>query len=230
MASSMIRGAFAALLSAALSVLAPSGLKADAPAPSRPTLTSLTLTLEDGRTYSLSPAELADPQGGAVFWGDWAVANLLVPSHTLRSAGGTGPLPLWTGHGPSGQLPAFLVNTAQGPVYPLDPGGPQAAAPGGEARPGIAAITVGYADGRRLSLNRKALRHNLSGVIVWNDFAVANLLIPFYLMQRHLPTRPEDVLRTWMTPVAAPSLPGVKEMPAYLVKPECIPQYPSAMD
>jgi len=194
----------------------------------RPVLTSLTLTLDDGRAYSLTPQQLADPRGGAIFWGDWAVANLLVPSHRFRAdvrAQAEDVMALWASSGHSGQLPAFLVNTAAGPVNPLDPGGPQPNAWGPGSRPAVTAITVGYADGRVLSLGRRILRDRRSGVLVWNDFAVANLFMPFYLMSPGLPTHPEDVMRTWNTPTAAPTLSGQVETPAFLVKPECIPQY-----
>jgi hypothetical protein len=224
-------------------------------APTRPVLTSLTVTLNDGRIYSLTPEQLADPKGGAIFWGDWAVSNLLIPHHRFRGHGrGNGPakarptadddaedvMNLWTCSGNSGQPPAFLVNTSDGPINPLDPGGPRFLLPRQGRRARVADITVGYADGRFHSLSEDVLRDEKSGVLVWNDYAVANIFIPFYFLTPNLPTKPEDVLRTWTTPTTPPSdasssstttfsLTATQtqslEMPAYLVKPRCIPQY-----
>ena len=202
-----------------------------APLPVRPIVTSLTITLDDGRTYSVTPQQLADPQGGAVFWGDWAVANILVPHHANEPRVSLSPSDvhnLWNHPGASGQLPAFLLNTAGGPVYPLDPGGPTGRNSG--PRPQIQSIQVGYADGRSHFLSQLALRDGRSGVIVWNDFAVATLFIPFYFLNPGLPTRPYDVLRIWNQPVApvASTSTAATELPAYMVKPQCMPIYPSA--
>jgi hypothetical protein len=98
------------------------------------------------------------------------------------------------------------------------------------SRPPIARITVGYADGRVLALNEFALRDPKSGVMVWTDFAIANLLIPFYRSVRHLPTSPEDVMRLWHQPTVAPgrTLTQTQELPGFMVKPACIPSYPMA--
>jgi hypothetical protein len=207
------------------------------PAVTRPQITSLVIALEDGRSYALSAQELAAAKGGAIFWGDWAVANLLVPHYTFRPKGPTTALSvvrLWFTPGPSGELPAFLVCTPDGPVYPLDPGGPAhdswifPSSP----RPRIARITVGYGDGRVFALKELALRDGKSGVMLWNDYAIANLLIPFYRSAPHLPTSPEDAMQFWNKPVAAPGINAVngvmEELPGYTVKPECIPSYPVA--
>ena len=201
---------------------------------SRPQITSLVIALEDGRSYALSAQELAEPMGGAIFWGDWAVSNLLVPQYLCRPRSPMNAaevMRLWFTVGASGELPAFLVHTLAGPVYPLDPGGPKESGWvfSFRPRPQVAQITVGYADGRMFTLSERILRDSKSGVMVWTDFAVANLLIPFYRGERHLPTRPEDVMRTWNQPVAAPSRKGLVEeleFPGFLVKPACIPSYP----
>jgi len=206
----------------------------EAAPPARPTITAITLTLDDGRGYAVSPQQLADPKGGAIFWGTWAVTNILAPHFMFEPQDGVSArsvMDLWTAPGASGQLPAFLVNTAAGPVYPLDPGGPQAIA-GSALRPQVQAILVGFADGRTLALNQLALTDGRSGVLIWNDFAVASLFIPFYLMNPSLPTRPGDVLRLWNQPVTAPGqakkAASAVELPAYMVKPQCMPQYPVA--
>ncbi len=212
------------------------GAEVTDPGVTRPQITSLVIALEDGRSYALSTRELQEPKGGAIFWGDWAVSNLLVPQYLCRPKGQAtagSVLRLWFTAGASGELPAFLVHTPDGPVYPLDPGGASldAWAFPTVSRPRIARITVGYADGRVLALNELALRDPKSGVMVWTDFAIANLLIPFYRSARHLPTSPEGAMHTWHQPVAAPgvrSLSLVKELPGFLVKPECIPSYPMA--
>ena len=204
-------------------------LKADAPV--RPVIAGITLTLDDGRGYTVSPQQLADPRGGAIFWGTWAVSNLLAPHYMYEPQDGltaSKVMGLWTTPGVSGQLPAFLVNTTAGPVYPLDPGGPQAFT-GSALRPQVTAILVAFADGRTFSLNQLALTDGRSGVLIWNDFAIASLFIPFYLMNPSLPTRPYDVLKKWLTPVPAPkkTVP-TPELPAFLVKPQCMPDYTSA--
>ena len=200
----------------------------------RPQITSLVIALEDGRSYALSAQELAEPMGGAIFWGDWAVSNLLVPQYLCRPQGpmdAANVMRLWFTVGASGDLPAFLVHTPTGPIYPLDPGGPKDSGWvfSYRPRPRVAQITVGYADGRTSMLSERILRDSKSGVMVWTDFAVANLLIPFYRGARHLPTRPEDVMKTWNQPVAVPSRRGFAEaleFPGFLVKPACIPSYP----
>ena len=206
-------------------------LKADPPV--RPTITGITLRLDDGRGYTVSPQQLADPRGGAIFWGTWAVSNILVPHYMFEPQEGqsaSSVMKLWAAPGASGQLPAFLVNTSDGPVYPLDPGGPQAANAAAQ-RPQVTAIHIRFADGRSLALNQLALTDGRSGVLIWNDFAVASLFIPFYLMNPSLPTRPYDVLKTWNQPVTAPGTPAktgaTPELAAYMVKPQCMPQYPS---
>jgi hypothetical protein len=199
-------------------------------APVRPTLASLTFTLDDGRSYGLTSAQLADPQGGAVFWGDWAATNILIPYYVMNPNApvtGAAAMSLWTtGH--SGELPAFLVITAAGPVWPLDPGGPVTW--GDQSiRPKVVSIVVAYTDGRALKVTERGLHDPRSGVIVWNDFSVAGFFIPFYRAASGLPTRPEDVLRKWTTPTAAPLLAtGTTELPAYLLKPQCMPIYPEA--
>ena len=205
--------------------------------PVRPTIAAITLKLDDGRGYTVTPEQLADPKGGAIFWGTWAVTNILVPHYMYEPQDGVSPrnvMNLWTGPGASGQAPAFLVNTAAGPVYPLEPGGPQASS-AAALRPQVTAIIVAFEDGRTLSLNQLALTDARSGVLIWNDFAVASLFIPFYLMNPSLPTRPHDVLRIWNQPVAAPGktkkttpATATPELAAYMVKPQCIPQYTSA--
>ncbi len=207
-------------------------IAAEAPTPVRPQITSLTIALEDGRSYSLSTEQLQAPKGGAIFWGDWAVINLLLPQYSFRPLNFVNAervLRLWFTPGPSGQLPAFLVNTPQGPIYPLAEAAPQGWIAPRYSRPRVAHIAVGYADGRCLSLSEFALRDPKSGVMVWTDFAVANLLIPFYRNARHLPTQPEDVMRIWHQSGFAPArtfLPENQELPGFLVKPACIPSYP----
>jgi len=204
-------------------------------AAARPEIVSLVMALEDGRRYALSAQELKDAKGGAIFWGDWAVTHLLVPQYSFRpqpQMNAATVLRLWFLVGASGELPAFLVHTPKGPVYPLDPGGPAnpwvfPTAP----RPRVARITVGYGDGRVLALSEFALRDPKSGVMVWTDFAVANLFIPFYRSAQNLPTSPEDVMKTWHKPGTAPgkqSLGAEEELPGYMVKPACIPSYPGA--
>ena len=228
----MTMSRFLATLLAITLALGAGTLKADPPV--RPTITGITLTLDDGRGYTVSPHQLADPKGGAIFWGTWAVSHILVPHYMYEPQEGVSPssvMNLWTAPGASGQLPAFLVNTHAGPVYPLDPGGRQAN-DGSALRPQVTAILVAFADGRTLSLNQLALTDGRSGVLIWNDFAVASLFIPFYLMNPSLPTRPHDVLRKWNEPVPAPKATSTTvttmELPAYMVKPQCVPQYASA--
>lgn len=200
----------------------------------RPTIVGLTVVLEDGRSYALSSRQLSEPRGGAIFWGDWAVANLLLPQYSARPSNlmnAAKAMALWFTPGASGQLPAFLVNTPEGPVYPLDQPSDQGWVFPLPSRPKLARISVEYADGRLLSLTEFALRDPKSGVMVWTDFAVANFFIPFYRGAKGLPTRPEDVMRIWHQPAVAPGVAAsaqTSELPAFLVKPACIPSYPSS--
>jgi len=206
---------------------------AEGPGSARPQIANLTIALEDGRSYSLSTQQLSAPKGGAIFWGDWAVINLLLPQYSFRPrnlVNAERVLRLWFTPGASGQLPAFLVNTPDGPIYPLDEPGQSGWIFSLPQRPRIARIAVEYADGRSLALSEYSLRDPKSGVMVWTDFAVANLLIPFYRSARHLPTLPEDVMRIWHQPTPAPNQsfagPDFQELPGFLVKPACIPSYP----
>ncbi|MFZ1614618.1 MAG: hypothetical protein WAT51_10625 [Holophaga sp.] len=209
------------------------GAAMGAEASARPQITSMTIGLEDGRSYALSSQQISEPLGGAIFWGDWAVVNLLLPQYSFRPLNlmnAERVLRLWYTPGASGHLPAFLVNTADGPIYPLDhpaEGWVWNVPP----RPRVARINVGYSDGRNFTLSEYALRDPKSGVMVWTDFAVANLLIPFYRSARHLPTRPEDVMRIWHQPSSSlrrglkAEEPQTLELPGFLVKPACIPSY-----
>ncbi|MDP2877384.1 MAG: hypothetical protein Q8O00_14450 [Holophaga sp.] len=220
-----------ALLALAIGCGGAALIGAEAPAIVRPEITSLTIALEDGRSYALTTEQLQAPKGGAIFWGDWAVINLLLPQYSFRPlnlVNAERVLRLWFTPGASGQLPAFLVNTPQGPIYPLAEAAPQGWIAPRYSRPRVAHIAVGYADGRRLTLSEFALRDPKSGVMVWTDFAVANLLIPFYRNARNLPTNPEDVMRIWHQPSSAPArtfLPENQELPGFLIKPACIPSY-----
>jgi hypothetical protein len=195
--------------------------------PARPVIQSLSLTLQDGRSYSLTSKELEDAKGGALFWGDWAVTQILAPHYSLRpdrSVSAASVLKLWFTPGPSGEFPAFLIHTSDGPVYPLES---TAGLPGHRAK--VVQILVGYSDGRVLPLSDLTLRDRRSGVIFWNDFAVTDLLRPFYVSAKGLPTRPEDVTRIWNQPTPAPftqSIASAMERPGFLVKPACIPTYP----
>ena len=172
----------------------------------RPEIASLTIVLDDGRSYALTNDELKEAKGGAIFWGDWAVSNLLVPFHASnREVDPTSyaVIQYWWTPARSGELPAFLLQTAKGPIYPLDPSGPDPAARAFQPayRPRVLQIVVGYKDGRSLPFSEFILRDEKSGVMVWNDFAVEHLLIPFY---------------------AAGKSP-VNELPGFMVKPQCIP-------
>lgn len=203
------------------------GAQPAAAGPPRPVIQSLTLSLEDGRSYSLTAQELAEAKGGALFWGDWAVTQILAPHylfHHDRSVTAASVLRLWFSPGPSGELPAFLVQTPDGPVYPLES---TAGLPGHRAK--VVQIVVGYADGRSFPLSDLSLRDRRSGVMVWNAFAVSNLLKPFYVSAKGLGTKPEDVTRIWNQPTLAPftrSFAPETELPGFLVKPACIPAYP----
>lgn len=210
---------------------------ADSPRPKRPELASLTLRLEDGRSYSLTSSELKDTKGGALFWNDWAVTNILLPNSLFSWKPGFGPdavLRAWWTPRASGELPAFILLTAKGPVYPLDPTEASAwALPSGWIkRPRIQSILVGYTDGRSGALSATTIQDDKSGVLVWNDFAVANYFLPFYANAKGLPTSPEDALRFWTSPTTPlPWGPGFKaltedELPGYMIKPRCIPGYP----
>ena len=220
MGASWIRNALASL------ALLCSALPAAAQ-PARPVIQSLSLSLEDGRTYSLTFQELEAAKGGALFWGDWAVTQILAPHyffHRDRSVSAASVLKLWFSPGRSGELPAFLMQTPDGPVYPLES---TSGLPGHRAK--VVQILVGYADGRSFPLSDLSLRDRRSGVMVWNDFAVSNLLKPFYVSARGLTTKPEDVTRIWNQPISAPftrSFAPAMELPGFLVKPACIPAYP----
>lgn len=225
-----------ALLSASL-LTGGAALAADAPmlGPARPQVTRLTLTLNDGRAYTLSARELKAARGGALFWGDWAVANLLVPFYFFsrhEDLTAFSVIQHWWTPGPSGELPAFLIQTPKGPVYPLDPGGPAAwARPFQPAhRPLVVHLLVGYEDGRSCALSEAALRDPKSGVLLWNDFAVNHLLVPFYASAKSLPTSPADVVRVWNTPTPTfgnnQKIAQPEELPGFLIKPRCIPAYP----
>lgn len=199
----------------------------------RPELASVSILLDDGRSYSLSASELQEAKGGALFWGDWAVSNLLVPHHaTSRKAEMTayGVIQAWWTPLRSGELPAFLLQTPDGPVYPLDPRGPDPSArPFQPAyRPRILQIVVGYQDGRTFPFSELVLRDEKSGVMVWNDFAVENLLIPFYAAGKSPVTSAADVARTWHSRstgryFSSSLIASDDEQPGFMVKPQCIP-------
>lgn len=208
-----------------------------AAAPVRPQLVQVTLDLEDGRSYSLSDEELSDRKGGVLFWNDWAVANVYTAAYMFSPGQGLNAatiLRTWWTPGPSGQLPAFLIHTVSGPVYPLDPGGPaRGALPSFFCwRPKVTRITVRYEDGRIYPFSDEAMTDRKSGVMVWNDYAITHFFIPFYSANRNLPTKPDDVMRMWFSPVPPmPSLVRVavpdSELPGFLIKPRCVPTYPS---
>lgn len=206
---------------------------ADPPA-ARPQLAALVVTLEDGRSCALGAKELGDRKGGAVFWGDWAVTNLLMQHYLLSGRSGISPAEvarLWWAPGRDGERPALLLQTAAGPVDPFAREAGTAAWPGAPQRPRIAQIRVVLKDGRALVLGETTLRDERSGVLLWNDYAVANFLVPFYLTARGLPTSADDAMRFWNSPTAAlAGGPGfvaeAAELPAFIVKPRCIPGYP----
>lgn len=217
-------------------------------ADSRPALTSLVIQLDNGQSYSLTKKELRAKKGGVIFWGDWAVYNLLVPYHfyNRQDAGPVEVIRTWILPGSDGQLPGFLLKTAEGPVNPLDKGGRDhkrrdyAWAP----RPKVISIIVGYEDGRSHSLTDEELYDEKSGVLFWGDDAVKNILVPFYYFSKNLPTSPSDVIKLWEggVPVGSGSADSEEaptatlkaavistpnELPAFLVKPRCIPIYPT---
>lgn len=207
-------------------------LKAQHPSFERPVLVRLTVVLEDGRSYGLTTELLGDPRGGAIFWSDWAVIHMLLPQYQVRPthrADGSHVLRLWFTPGPSGQLPAFLVNTAEGPIDPLDGDRTEPWALGALHRPELRTLELQYADGRVFRLGSRVLNAPKSGVLVWNDFAVAHFFLPFYRGAQGVLTRPEDVLKLWYQPRPAAGFkeePVPQELPGYLVKPYCIPTYP----
>ena len=208
----------------------------------RPGLDSLVIQLDNGQSYSLDKRELKAKQGGVIFWGDWAVYNLLVPYHFFnrQAAGPVEVIQTWAMPGPNGQLPGFLLKTAEGAINPLDPGKPgrrHRHHAWGE-RPKVISILVGLEDGRSYSLTDEELNDEKSGVLFWGDDAVNNILVPFYYFSKNLPTSPADVINLWTSGARVPALaasssvskliitPTDDELPAFLVKPRCIPQYP----
>jgi len=228
-----------------LALIAASSFPAAAKTPgARTPLSSLVIQLDNGQKYSLSKKELKDKKGGVIFWGDWAVYNLLVPYHFFnrQNVGPDDVIRLWTMPGRSGQLPGFLVLTADGPIYPLDPGGPNLAPTvfSYNPRPAAISVQVGLEDGRSYYLSQEELYDGKSGVLFWGDNAVKNILVPFYVFAANLPTSPTDVLNLWDTtqaasaPASATSAKSISatmtasrsELPAFIVKPRCIPGYP----
>lgn len=199
----------------------------------RPEIASLTIVLDDGRSYALSNNELQEAKGGAIFWGDWAVSNLLVPfhaSHREVDMTAYGVIQYWWTPARSGELPAFLLQTANGPIYPLDTSGPDPSArPFQPAyRPRVLQILVAYKDGRSFPFSEFVLRDEKSGVMVWNDFAVGHLLIPFYAAGKSPVTSAADVARTWHSPTTGryfsrSLIVSDDEQPGFMVKPQCIP-------
>jgi hypothetical protein len=199
-------------------------------------VTSLTLALNDGRTYTLKGDDLADDHGGVIFWNDWAVYNILYPFVLFQGNKGMKPkdlVRLWNGAAANGEQPAFLVRVNGKLCYPLNPAAPNASPQGTLFRSAIVAITLGYADGRSYSLTDLELNDERSGVLFWQDFAVNHMLVPFYAMNTTLPTTPGDVIRLWNSNCHA-SAQGqnnasaasvVSEMPGFLVKPMCVPRY-----
>ncbi len=197
---------------------------------SRPEIASLTITLTDGRSYALASQDLQDAGGGAILWGDWAVANMLIPYAATRPIQGlTVPAVVraWWGPGRNGELPPVMILTSKGLVSPLDvptPGWPFK----WFRRPSIASIEVSYLDGRTLSMSELVLRDEKSGILVWNDHAVQNLFVAFYSSNRGLATSPSEVLRIWNSPLQSNTrtLADASELPGFLVKPRCMPIYP----
>jgi hypothetical protein len=212
-----------------------------APPAARPQVTSLTMALEDGRTYSLRSEDLSDDQGGVIFWGDWAVYNILFPFCIFHGDQGMKPkdlVHLWNAPAPNGEQPAFILRSGKKFCYPLNPAVPGASTQGTTFRSKVVAVTVGYADGRRYSLNNLELYDERSGVMFWKDFSVNHMLVPFYAMSSGLPTTPGDVISLWNgsrpTASSGPSLSAatmtVREQPGFLLKPQCIPQYSMAAE
>jgi hypothetical protein len=205
----------------------------------------MTLALDDGRTYAMKGSDLSDDHGGVIFWNDWAVYNILYPFVLFHGHQEMKPkelIQLWNTPAANGEQPAFLVRVDGKLCYPLNPAGPNAKPQTTNFRNSIVAITLGYADGRSYSLSNVELTDERSGVLLWQDFAVNNMLVPFYAMNTSLPTTPGDVVRLWNSNCHASaqgqnhtSLQGnaassvVQEMPAFLVKPQCIPQYSLAV-
>jgi hypothetical protein len=197
-------------------------------------VTALTLVLDDGRAYSLSPAELNGPIGGALFWNDWAVYNLLFPFCLFQN--GPAPRPedlirIWNGPAADGELPAFLLYSGGKVYYPLNPAAPGTVPQAAFFRAAVAAITLSLADGRTYSLSDLELHDARSGVRLWTDFAVNRMLVPFYARNTSLPTSPTEVLSLWNTPLEHQGVTAgqpTTESPAFLLKPLCIPEYPLA--
>jgi hypothetical protein len=200
----------------------------------RPQIHSISIVLDDGRRYDLQDQELQDVKGGAIFWDDWALANLLIPYYFFSRDESCSPeavIRLWYMPGRSGQLPAFLILTSAGPICPLESEGalPGFGGVGFFRRPKITSLRVEYEDGRVIPLSDFVLTDQKSGVMVWSDFAVTHLFVPFYLSAKNLPTKPGDVLRIWRSPTRKTSsrnfMADQEELPGFLVKPRCIPSY-----
>ncbi len=138
---------------------------------------------------------------------------------------------------PSGELPAFLIKPQCIPSYPLNPEGPSAFPVGPAHRPKVRAIVLSYQDGREYTLTDRELNDGKSGVLFWGDYAVKNMLVPFYMLTRGLATTPGDVLKLWNTPLRPKTLGKAAadsgddfELPGFLLKPQCIPSYPLGPD
>lgn len=112
--------------------------------------------------------------------------------------------------------------------------------PSRNPRPAAVSIQVGLEDGRSYYLTQEELYDSKSGVLFWGDNAVKNILVPFYVFAANLPTSPSDVLNLWDTTQASSASASATssksisatmsasrgELPAFLVKPRCIPGYP----
>ncbi len=202
------------------------------PSVERPALRYVTLGLDDGRTFTLDQEDLGADRGGVLFWGDWAVYHILVPFYAYDQTLPTSPqdvIRLWNTPNAQGELPAFLIKPRCMPTYPLVDR-PARASGGAPYRPKVTSLEVGFADGRRYKLTEAELDDPKSGVIFWSDFAVENLLVPFYRHSKGLPTTAEAALAAWHGPVSKPralrSFGGDKELPAFFIKPRCMPTYP----
>lgn len=206
--------------------------------PQRPALASLVIHLDNGYTYALTEQELKDKKGGAIFWGDWAVFNLLVPYHFFnrQKCGPDDVVRIW--NTPShGQLPGFIIKTQDGPVDPFADHAPafDKSLLGFFKRPRVLSIVVGLEDGRSYSLTDFQLYDEKSGVLLWNDEAVKNMLMPFYFYASGLKTSAADVLDIWnrATPsssaktLSTTTVPVPPTLPPFIVKPACTPWTPS---
>lgn len=201
----------------------------------RPALSSLFIQLEDGRSFRLNQDDLALDRGGVIFWGDWAVYNLLVPFYSYHPdlpTKAADVVRLWNTPSASGELPAFLIKPQcipQNPVAPVQATSTSSAKPW---RPRILTLQVTLEDGRVHTLSRNDLDEPRSGVLFWSDFAVENILVPFYAHVKGLPTSATDAFNLWHGnakggPAGFTTTPA-EEKPAFLIKPQCIPQYPLA--